>query len=1555
MNKIMTKTLSVMICIAFTGLQMSMASVLTTGTYAGTDVLGGTGANISGHNAGLTGVTTNGTTATLNFGGNARIDWTKLNVDHGQTLNFANGNFGVLNNVVGGSISKFAGTINAQNGKVIISNPNGILFQGGKFESLGGLVLTTKNLQNLNVTDSTDFDSINPASYSNGSGMGVVSIIESSDISAANINIIANGVEVDSSTLASTNANGFVFITGDGANFAATRNLTLDDSSVARSVDFSDNSTVKVANSALTTSGGTVSLVSDRHLTVDKANIKGDAVAQSKRGHVYFTNGGAVDGDLRTKAAYDAYLNKAVTEDKLIVNGDLTMENGRSSYGYNVQVNGETVATGPNNIQFYSTTFNGNVGIFEINNNDKEVIIQDSNILGNLLIDAVDGMRILNTTGNNLTIVNGDYFIAEDITFNNVNVNNPVGFTQFFGNSNIANDLTLNSVSINFGGYDVTGSTKAVLYDNQSVNVGGTLKATAYDSIGFSGDIYANKMEFTSTRSSLIQAVSDDVQGHLYTDEITINAPKGIVASLDANVSGGSSDYYEAMQWYYIPDGRGADSFGALDISTRTPGNTTLVINDGGGVANIAVDDNITDVIVTNNGLNDIMDLKLTAENADIVVSDLVAMKDTNESVANGTIDKTGNVVIETTNGSVQIGGVHAQTDLIVLAENGTITQTGALAADYDSYTPQTHENGVGSLILKADHDLDIDTTTYGALTGANIELSVNTGDIVTGNLEAVGFNYNPTTDKDATPDGLTKGDIIITTGDGKIELDNVHGTHDVILTATETVTLNDVVADADVAGVTKETELNGRGDLRVTAKDDVVGNNIGGANVYVTTDADITVQDVISHRNFPADDASQPAKAGNVVLTSNDGSISAGDVYAATNIEIYAQDGIFTQTGDLMADYNHPGNGHDSMVGDDRFDNGIGDLIIRTSQGENGILVLGGTALGEVTGANIDVAVATGDIVAEGLTAMGYQDSTVGNVNGDITITTPNGDLIVTNTEALRDITLSAADGANLDNGHITLSSVHADSDINGQGSLNVYGNDSIVATDISGANVTVVTTEGNIKVSGADSYRNPDDVDNKNTGNIFVQTPDGNITIGGVYGETDVTIIADNGNIYQTGDLMADYNHPSTQSDRDATGRGDYVTDPRFDNGIGDLNIKSNGDLDLGGTHGAVTGGSINVETPGNVTGDGFVANGYKDPADIDYYHDNHNGDITVTAGGTIDLINSEALKDVTLVADGDVTIDNVTADFDNNGQGAINITSGGAVTATDSSGSSVIINADNDVTAQGITASGYKDPSEGFYEDNHEGDIIITAGGDIDITDSTALKDVTLTADGSIDVNNVTADDDNNTQGALNVHAGDDVTVDNASGSDVTIITDNGNATVTDTHANGYDNMGDPADNLEALDGDGNFNGTGDLTVIATKGDITIDDVTAVHDVSVTVGGNLDIGNLSTDRTNPNFPADSDHDTYGDFIINKLNDDTTGTGNDPFIDDLSDEVVKVLNNLEQSGVETQIAQSFTPIAFAADDDDENLGAKRIAKIVFKTPETGIVTITDVVKSAK
>lgn len=139
----------------FISMQMSFACI-DTGLGNGIG-----GATINSTKGGFEGMTKGANTADLNFSSNSVVNWNNLNVNKGETLNFnaVNGsrNLTVLNTVNQG-MSKLYGNINANNGikNLIISNPNGVLFDGTHFTSAGDVTITTQDMTNLTLNDLTN-------------------------------------------------------------------------------------------------------------------------------------------------------------------------------------------------------------------------------------------------------------------------------------------------------------------------------------------------------------------------------------------------------------------------------------------------------------------------------------------------------------------------------------------------------------------------------------------------------------------------------------------------------------------------------------------------------------------------------------------------------------------------------------------------------------------------------------------------------------------------------------------------------------------------------------------------------------------------------------------------------------------------------------------------------------------------------------------------------------------------------------------------------------------------------------------------------------------------------------------------------------------------------------------------------------------------------------------------------------------------------------------------------------------------------------------------------
>ena len=77
----------------------------------------------------------------------AAINWNGFSIDHGEVTNFnqPSANSVTLNRVTGGDLSTIAGQLTA-NGKIILVNPNGVIFTGSSEVNVGGLIASTSEI-----------------------------------------------------------------------------------------------------------------------------------------------------------------------------------------------------------------------------------------------------------------------------------------------------------------------------------------------------------------------------------------------------------------------------------------------------------------------------------------------------------------------------------------------------------------------------------------------------------------------------------------------------------------------------------------------------------------------------------------------------------------------------------------------------------------------------------------------------------------------------------------------------------------------------------------------------------------------------------------------------------------------------------------------------------------------------------------------------------------------------------------------------------------------------------------------------------------------------------------------------------------------------------------------------------------------------------------------------------------------------------------------------------------------------------------------------------------
>lgn len=304
MKNIKKKASALVLTAMFAMMQVSAAVDTGLGVGNGGAVINSTDANFAGMTKGVN-------SATLNFNGNSHVNWNTLNVNKGETLNFngADGTSGlVILNTVNQGMSNIYGQINANGnvGKLIISNPNGVLFDGAKFTTAGDTMITTKNMTGVDVNNITDgtwgklVDSVT-------NDLIQVQVLNNSDISVGGeFSIIAPKIVGDSSKISA--GKGLKLVTANGADYL-------------------------LQGKALTEKKG---------VTFLKAmNIDGNVEIVNNTGALSISNGTKINGDLKAEVGGYAYMYGADENNKINVTGNVDVKgHGQQLILRNANVNG---------------------------------------------------------------------------------------------------------------------------------------------------------------------------------------------------------------------------------------------------------------------------------------------------------------------------------------------------------------------------------------------------------------------------------------------------------------------------------------------------------------------------------------------------------------------------------------------------------------------------------------------------------------------------------------------------------------------------------------------------------------------------------------------------------------------------------------------------------------------------------------------------------------------------------------------------------------------------------------------------------------------------------------------------------------------------------------------------------------------------------------------------------------------------------------------------------------------------------------------------------------
>ena len=481
--------------------------------------------------------------ATLNFTGNSHLNWNTLNVDNGETLNFnaINGaNDLTILNTVNTGMSRFAGTVNANSGigKLIISNPNGVLFDGVKFTTAGDVMVSTKDMTGVDVNNLTDgnYTKLRSTDWGTNGAEDLVQVqIKDSDFSVGgDFNIYAPKIVGANSSIT---ADTLKLVTANGADYLT--NIPAENKVVTK---------------------------------LTAMNIDGNVVVTNDVGAFIVESGGVINGNLTSETGGWVRVNEKSNGNTLVVNGNADVKgHGEELIYRHSKTNGNVNLTNDGGfVDIGNATVNGNVNLTTKNFepihsnrfNHYVHVLGDTNISGDLNIESSQNIHIGNYDINTEKLLPGSLTVDGDI-----NAHTTAGHITTTINTT-AKNINYNAEKYNDGTRDYGGN---ILTDGKAV-----LTADTYQ---FEADGY-------------IGGIKGD--GNVTTDKVIIGVMENYthIPRTADQVNGGEHDYLVINGGTITKLETPKTTPNGKDVLTYIQSNNDLLVNGANaGVINLVAPD----------------------------------------------------------------------------------------------------------------------------------------------------------------------------------------------------------------------------------------------------------------------------------------------------------------------------------------------------------------------------------------------------------------------------------------------------------------------------------------------------------------------------------------------------------------------------------------------------------------------------------------------------------------------------------------------------------------------------------------------------------------------------------------------------------------------------------------------------------------------------------------------------------------------------------------------------------------------------------------------------
>ncbi len=839
---------------------------------------------------------------------------------------------------------------------------------------------------------------------------------------------------------------------------------------------------------------------------------------------------------------------------------------------------------------------------------------------------------------------------------------------------------------------------------------------------------------------------------------------------------------------------------GSINVGTYTQGAVTAFGVDAGAdisfdAINLPADQDIILTAATG-GVGDVFlgsatgaqDIDLTGDN--VGFGDLIASRDINLLANNGDVTG-GNIdagrLVDIDGQNVAIGDLMAGNITNIDASAGNIVTgnvnvaaTASFDATGDITTGDVSASGFGFSAIAGGNISTgaVDTTIGGGVrdivlrAGGTVDfISIDSNRLVDiDGTSIIGGDINAGATIDALGTDISLGDV--TSANGFVTLEATNGNLDAGVLVSDSFSVN-VTASGDV-GFTSADAAAGVG---VNAGGDATFGNAGaGSSMTIDVAGNLVAGNLSAAAASPGMDIIVGGDADIASATSNGlldidvgGALTGGDLEGASLTTVNAQSvdvasvsstgnavRVFTSSGDAVL------GAVSAATGVIVTANGAADIGTATSGGNTNVTGSSVTLDNGTIGNNLTVNATAGDIAGTGTinVAGGIDLDATGNVGfgdldaqgGDFTVdaggdvsfasATGNNNVIMNAVGAIDGGDITAAGSATLDAADIAVGNVNADMiDFNSGADILFDGLTSPNAITLTAASGVIGANTGNGDIdSGGDvdivaQVINVGDV--TSGGSVSADASAGDATFGIVGAANDITVSA-------TG--TPTLANAISGGNTDITGAS--VT---LNNGAigGDLTLNATaGDVDA---NGAITvAGGIDLDATGNI---GFGTLGAE------------GGDFTADAGGNIDFTQANGAANIDMTAGGDVTFDGIDA-----ATGA-GIDAGGLVEGDVlSSGGGASVSGENGITIDTLSANGDVEllansgaiaiagdlTTPGTVRAIGE-DVLVNSSGDLEFTDTSASNgDVAITALGNLLMDETDASSD------VNLAAGGSITL-------------------------------------------------------------------------------------------------------------------------------------------------------------------------------------------------